>query len=99
MQNSLLSGIEEYREKQERQKKELKEFNDRMRSIANRLFSTDDGKEYARQMIRACRLLEVEPRVLPAEELRNLQAQKDFVNMFVTRLVDRKVFIGILEGI
>lgn len=99
MLDNLLSGVEGYREKQEQRKEELKEFNDRMRRVANRLFSTDDGKEYARQMIRACRLLEAEPRVLPAEELRNLQAQKDFVNMFVTRLVDRKVFIGILEGI
>lgn len=99
MLDNLLSGVEGYREKQEQRKAELKEFNDRMRRVANRLFSTEDGKELARQMIRACHLLEAEPRVLPAEELRNLQAQKDFVNMFVTRLVDRKVFIGILEGI
>lgn len=99
MLDNLLSGVEGYREKQEQRKEELKEFNDRMRRVANRLFSTEDGKELARQMIRVCHLLEAEPRVLPAEELRNLQAQKDFVNMFVTRLVDRKVFIGILEGI
>lgn len=99
MLDNLLSGVEGYREKQEQRKAELKEFNDRMRRVANRLFSTEDGKELARQMIRACHLLEAEPRVLSSDELRNLQAQKDFVNMFVTRLVDRKVFIGILEGI
>lgn len=99
MLDNLLSGVEGYREKQEQRKEELKEFNDRMRRVANRLFSTEDGKELARQMIRACHLLEAEPRVLPSDELRNLQAQKDFVNMFVTRLVDREVFIGIIEGI
>lgn len=86
-----------------KQQKEAEEANkkvfDELKGVANRLFSTEDGKVYARQMIRACRMLEVEAQALTPEALQRLQAQKDFVNLFLTKLVDRKVFMGILEEI
>lgn len=70
-----------------------------LKSAANRIFSTEDGKTLARQMMRACRLLSAEGRSLTADELQRLQAQKDFVNLFITSLVDRKVFLNIIEGL
>lgn len=86
-----------------KQQKEAEEANkkvfDELKGVANRLFSTEDGKVYARQMIRACRMLEVEAQALTPEALQRLQAQKDFVNLFLTKLVDRKVFMSILEEI
>lgn len=85
----------------QRKKEELAatEFFKEIKPVANRLFSTEDGKALARQMIRACRMFSAEGRSLSAEDLQRLQAQKDFVNLFITSLVDRKVFLQIIEGL
>lgn len=88
-----------YRRSMQKEAEKAQMFVDELRPVANRIFSTEDGRKYARQMIRACHLLEVEPRTLPSESLQRLQAQKDFVNLFITRLIDREVFIGILKEI
>ena len=96
MQNMLYS---DYAKQQKEAEEANKKVFDELKGVANRLFSTEDGKAYARQMIRACRMLEVEAQALTPEALQRLQAQKDFVNLFLTKLVDRKVFMGILEEI
>lgn len=96
MQNMLYS---DYAKQQKEAEEANKKVFDELKGVANRLFSTEDGKVYARQMIRACRMLEVEAQALTPEALQRLQAQKDFVNLFLTKLVDRKVFMGILEEI
>lgn len=96
MQNILYSDyVKQQKEAEEANKKVF----DELKAVANRLFSTEDGKIYARQMIRACRMLEAEGQALAPEALQRLQAQKDFVNLFLTKLVDRKVFMSILEEI
>lgn len=86
---------------EQRKKEDLaaEKFLKEIKPVANRVFSTEDGKVLARQMMRACRILSVEGRSLPADELQRLQAQKDFVNLFITSLVDRKVFVNIIEGL
>ena len=86
---------------EQRKKEELAatEFFKEIKPVANRVFSTEDGKVLARQMIRACRMFSAEGRSLSAEDLQRLQAQKDFVNLFITSLVDRKVFLQIIEGL
>ena len=86
---------------EQRKKEELAaaEFFKEIKPVANRVFSTEDGKALARQMIRACRMFSTEGRSLSAEDLQRLQAQKDFVNIFITSLVDRKVFLQIIEGL
>lgn len=94
-----LSTYAAYKEAREKQNEEWQKFNDKMRTVANRIFSTDDGIEFARGMMRYCRLFEAESRILSDVELQRLQAQKDFVNTFITRLIDRKTFIKIIEGI
>ena len=86
---------------EQRKKEDLaaEKFLKEIKPVANRVFSTEDGKTLARQMIRACRMFSAEGRSLSADELQRLQAQKDFVNLFITGLVDRKVFIQIIEGL
>jgi gamma-glutamylcysteine synthetase len=96
MQNMLYS---DYAKQQKEAEEANKKVFDELKAVANRLFSTEDGKIYARQMIRACRMLESEGQPLSPEVLQRLQAQKDFVNLFLTKLVDRKVFMSILEEI
>ena len=86
------------REREEQEKKLLEKLNE-LKPVANRLFATEDGRVLARAMIKSCRLLEVERGVLKPEELNYLQAQKDFVNLFLTSLIDREVFINIIKGI
>lgn len=95
----MLSEYWEYKQQQKQAEEANKKVFDELKGVANRLFSTEDGKKYARQMIRACRMLENEGQPLSPEVLQRLQAQKDFVNLFLTKLVDRKVFMGILEEI
>lgn len=92
-------SYEEYYAEQKAQEEANKKLFDELRGVANRLFSTEDGKIYARQMLKACRMFEVEAKALPPEVLQRMQANKDFVNLFLTKLVDRKVFMSILEEI
>lgn len=97
--NKIELAFEQYKAFQENQEKSALKTMEELKKVANRLFSTEDGLYYARQMIRSCRLLDTEPQTLSNEQLRALQAQKDFVNLFITKLVDRKVFINIIEGL
>lgn len=99
MSNDKPFDFIDYKKKQDEVNKKAQEEYAKLKVAANRLFSTDDGKRLARTMIRHCHLLEAEQKTLPSEDLQRLQAQKDFVNIFVTSLVDRTVFINIIEGI
>jgi hypothetical protein len=99
MNSSIEQSFLEYTQKREEAEKKLKEDSDEQRAVANRLFSTEDGKAYARRMIRACQMLEAGTRALAPDELQRLRAQQDFVNRFITKSVDRGVFIEIIKGI
>ena len=99
MNSSIEQSFLEYTQKREEAEKKLKEDSDEQRAIANRLFSTEDGKSYARRMIRACQMLEAGSKALAPDELQRLRAEQDFVNRFITKSVDRKVFIEIIKGI
>lgn len=91
--------LEAYQAQQKEQEEATKKRIEELKAVANRLFSTEDGKVLARAMIRGCRMLETDNRTLSDDELRTLKAYQDFVNTFITKLVDRKVFMGILEEI
>lgn len=99
MNSSIEQSFLEYTQQREEAEKKLKEDSDEQRAVANRLFSTEDGKAYARRMIRACQMLEAGSKALAPDELQRLRAQQDFVNRFITKSVDRNVFIEILKGI
>lgn len=95
----MVNNIEELLEQQRKAEEALKRDSDEQREIANRLFTTEDGKAYARRMIRACQMLEAGQKPMTSDELQRLKAQQDFVNRFITKSVDREVFIEILRGI
>jgi hypothetical protein len=95
--NLLTKDWLELKEQQEAQNKALLEEYAKLKDVANRIFSTEDGKKYAVAMFKACHLLEAETKQLSNEQLQNLQAKKDFVNLFVTKLVNKEVFINIIK--
>ena len=68
-----------------------------LRVIANKVFSSEDGKKYANQMLTAVKYFDVLPSQMSDNDLRYLQAQRDFVNIFLTSLVDKKILLTILE--
>lgn len=70
---------------------------EKLRAIANRLFSSDDGKKYAQLMFKASRLFQSDRGQLSGDNLVYISAWQDFVNLFVTKLVDKKVLLDIFE--
>ena len=58
--NVLADAAQAYLNDRERSVRQLQEHFDRLKPAANRVFSTEDGKILARQMIKACHLLETE---------------------------------------
>lgn len=91
--------IENWRAKQQELENKQQEQRAELKRVANRVFSTEDGKILARAMIRGCRMLEAESYKLSDNELRSQHAYQDFVNSFITNLIDRKVFMSIIEEI
>lgn len=76
----------------------LQKFLDEGRAIANRLFSSEDGRKYARQMLKACHYNAMSRVKLSDRELLYTIAQQDFVNAFLINLVDRDVLLDILDN-
>lgn len=76
---------------------EIVEFGKKISGVANRLFSSEDGKFFANQMFKACRLFGNDKILMNAEQLRYYSAQQDFVNSFITKLVDKDVLLEILN--
>lgn len=95
--NLLTKDWLELKEQQEAQNKALLEEYAKLKDVANRIFSTEDGKKYAVAMFKACHLLEAETKQLSNEQLQDLQAKKDFVNLFVTKLINKETFINIIK--
>lgn len=95
--NLLTKDWLDFKQEQKAQQKALLEEYAKLKDVANRIFSTEDGKKYAVAMFKACHLLESETKQLTNEQLQRLQAQKDFVNLFVTKLINKDVFINIIK--
>jgi len=74
-----------------------RKFLDEMKSVANRIFSSEDGKKYARQMLVACHYGAIDNGRFDDNALRYVVAQQDFVNRFLVNLVDRDVLLDILD--
>lgn len=77
---------------------QMKKFLDEAKAVANRLFSSEDGKKYARQMLKACHYNAISRVKLNDRELLYTVAQQDFVNAFLINLVDRDVLLDILDN-
>ena len=85
-----LDSKKEFEEKQKVVAEELK-------VIANRFFSTEDGRKYANQLLTAVRYFDVLPSNLTDNDLRYVQAQRDFVNVFLISLIKKETLIDIIK--
>lgn len=85
-----LDSKKEFEEKQKVVAEELK-------VIANRFFSTEDGRKYANQLLTAVRYFDVLPSNLTNDDLRYMQAQRDFVNVFLISLIKKETLIDIIK--
>lgn len=85
-----LDSKKEFEEKQKVVAEELK-------VIANRFFSTEDGRKYANQLLTAVHYFDVLPSNLADNDLRYVQAQRDFVNVFLIGLIKKETLIDIIK--
>lgn len=85
-----IDSKKEFEEKQKVVAEELK-------VIANRFFSTEEGRKYANQMLTAVRYFDVLPSNLSDNDLRYVQAQRDFVNVFLIGLIKKETLIDIMK--
>jgi hypothetical protein len=85
-----LDSKKEFEEKQKVVAEELK-------VIANRFFSTEDGRKYANQLLTAVHYFDVLPSNLTDNDLRYVQAQRDFVNVFLIGLIKKETLIDIIK--
>lgn len=93
-----MSDLENYRRaRAEAEQQELLQMKE-LKDCANRLFSSPDGKKYGKQMLIAARIFKPDTSDVSDNRLRYLSGQKDFVNIFLTNLVDQDVLLGILES-
>jgi hypothetical protein len=86
-----------YKDNKERTKQEQEALAKEMRVYANRLFSSEDGRKFANQMLTAVRYFDCLPPNMSDSDLRYIQAQRDFVNVFLIGLVDKKILLDILK--
>ena len=86
-----------YKDNKEQLLKKQRKLAEEMRACANRLFSSDDGRKLANQMLTAVNYFDCLPSNLSDNDLRYIQAQRDFVNVFLIGLVDKKILLDILE--
>lgn len=82
--------------KQELEKKQ-QAVAEELKVVANRFFSTEEGRRYANQMLTAVRYFDVLPSNLSDNDLRYVQAQRDFVNVFLIGLIKKETLIDIIK--
>ena len=86
-----------YVKQQEELKKQQQALAKQMKAYANKLFSTEEGKKLANQMITAVKYFDCLPSNLSDNDLRYLQAQRDFVSVFLIGLIDKETLLNILK--
>lgn len=67
------------------------------RAVANRLFSSEDGKKYGRQMLRACHYFEQLGSNMNERDIIRISYLRDFVTAFLVNLVDADVFLDLID--
>lgn len=87
----------EYQKKVAEDKERLQQVGLELREIANSFYSTVGGKKLANQMLTAVKYFDSLPINISNENLRYLQAQRDFVNIFLISLIDKSVLLDILK--
>lgn len=87
----------EYQKKVSEEKERMNKIGLELRGIANSFYSTDGGKKLANQMLTAVKYFDTLPSSISDNDLRYLQAQRDFVNIFLISLIDKPVLLDILK--
>lgn len=87
----------EYQKKVAEEKDKLNKLAVELRGVANSFYSTEGGKKLANQMLTAVKYFDAMPMSISGEDLRYLQAQRDFVNIFLIGLIDKPVLLDILK--
>lgn len=86
-----------YKDNKDKFIEEQKKLAEEMRTYANKFFSSEDGQKYANQMLTAVKYFDCLPSNLSDNDLRYIQAQRDFVNVFLIGLIEKKTLLNILE--
>ncbi len=88
---------EEYHKKVEIEKEKLIKLSSELKGVANSFFATEGGKKLANQMLTAVKYFDCLPASISDNDLRYLQAQRDFVSVFLIGLIDKPVLLDILK--
>lgn len=75
---------------------DLKKVAEELKTCANEFFNTKGGRKYANQMLTAVKYFDALSN-LKEDDLRYLQAQRDFVNVFLIGLIDKETLINIIK--
>jgi hypothetical protein len=87
----------DYIKQQEELRKKSEELAKEMRVYADKLFSSVEGRKLANQMITAVKYFDCLPANLSDNDLRYIQAQRDFVSVFLIGLIEKQTLIEILN--
>lgn len=68
-----------------------------VQEAANILYKTAAGKIYAKAMLKACGMFAIDTYNMSNEQRLYRDAQRDFVKLFLTNLVDNSILLDILE--
>ena len=86
-----------YLNNKKEEQQQAEKLGEEMKAYANRLFSSEEGRKYAKQMLKKVNYFDDMPPYLSADDLRYRQAQRDFVNIFLVGLITKENLIKIIE--
>lgn len=87
----------EYQKRVAEEKVKMSKLGSELKGIANAFYSTEGGKRLANQMLTAVKYFDCLPSSISDNDLRYLQAQRDFVSIFLIGLIDKPVLLDILK--
>lgn len=87
----------EYHKQVEAKKEEMKQLADELKGYADHFYSSEGGRKIANQMLTAVKYFDCLPASLSNEDLRYIQAQRDFVSVFLIGLISKSTLLDILK--
>lgn len=87
----------DYQKAKENEKEQAEALAKELKVCANRFFSSEDGKKYGRQLLKAVKYFEALPANVSDDYLRYMQAQRDLVNVFVVSLISNETLINLIK--
>lgn len=96
-QHNKATNYYKYMKEQEELKKKQQALVQDMKVYANKLFSSVEGKKLANQMLTAVKYFDSLPTNMSDSDLRYIQAQRDFVSVFLIGLIEKQTLLDILK--